>query len=81
MQKSCVLERSTVQWSVVKRFSINGKASEDREESMQEVKAHCERCYDCSPESWSGRQVEITIDRVLRARGKMMKNKATGPSD
>ena len=75
MQKSRVRERSTVQWPVVKRFSINGKASEDREEWMEEVKAHCERCYDDCLEAWSGRKVEITIDRVLKVRGKMMKKK------
>ena len=28
-----------------------------------------------------GRQTQITVDRVLRARGKMMKNKANGPAD
>ena len=31
--------------------------------------------------SWQGRRVQITVDRVLRARGKMMKNNANGPSD
>ena len=28
-----------------------------------------------------GRRKRITIDRVLRARGKIMKNKANGPAD
>ena len=28
-----------------------------------------------------GRRIQITADRVLRARGKMMKNKANGPAD
>ena len=53
---------------------------------MEEVKAHRERCCDDKDgiqerhgedclEAWIGRKVEIT-DRVLRARGKMMKKKA-----
>ena len=29
---------------------------------------------------WKGRKEEITVDRVLRALEKMMKNKASGPS-
>ena len=32
-------------------------------------------------EAWTGRKVEITVDRLLRARWKMMKNKANGPRD
>ena len=31
--------------------------------------------------AWIGRKVEITVDRALRARGKMIKNKANGPVD
>ena len=34
-----------------------------------------------SLKAWTGRKVEITVDRVLRARGKTMKNKAYGRSD
>ena len=85
----------------MKRLWINGRASEDREEWMEEVKAHCERCYDDKDETsqmqeeriqeqrhrgdcleaGTGQKVQITVDRVLRARPKMMKNKANGPSD
>ena len=85
----------------MKRLWINGRVSEDREEWMEEVKAHCERCYDDKDETsqmqeeriqeqrlrgdcleaWTGKEVQITVDRVLRARPKMMKNKANGPSD
>ena len=32
-------------------------------------------------EAWGGKELEITIDGVLRTRGKMMNNKANGPSD
>ena len=31
--------------------------------------------------AWKGRKVEITVDGVLRARERMMKNNARGPSD
>ena len=31
--------------------------------------------------AWRMKKVEITVDRVLRARGKMEKNKANGPGD
>ena len=41
-----LVERPTVE-----QFWVNGKASEDREEWMEEVRAHCERCYDGKDES------------------------------
>ena len=31
---------------VVTKLWVNGRASEDRDEWTEEVKAHCERCYD-----------------------------------
>ena len=84
----------TVQRPVVKRL-WNGRASEDREEWMEEVKVHCERCHDDKDETsqmqedriqqrrrgsgleaWTGRMMEITIGKVLRARGNMLKNNA-----
>ena len=34
-----------------KRLRINGRASEDREEWMVELKSHCERCYDDKDET------------------------------
>ena len=72
------------------------KLSEDREEWMKEVLSHCERCHDdevepswvqerrvrCdSREAWTEKRVEVTEDRALRAREKMMKNKADGLMD
>ena len=86
---------------VVTKLWVNGRASEDRDESTEEVRAHCERCYDDKAETLEvqverirrqrssgdrrlaqeGRLVTITTDKVRRARGKMLRNKATGPSD
>ena len=37
-----------VQRPTVKRLCVNGKVSEDREEWMGEVGAHCQRCFDVS---------------------------------
>ena len=89
----------TIQRPVVRRL-WNGRASEDREEWMEEVKVHCERCHDDKDETsqmqedriqqrrrgsgleaWTGRMMEITVGKVLRARGNLMKNKGNGPSD
>ena len=69
----------TIQRPVVKKLRINRKVSEDREEWMEEVKAHCKRCYDDkdenevriqeqrhrggSLEALTGRKVDITVDR------------------
>ena len=81
---------------VVTKLWINGRASEDRDEWTEEVRAHCEKCYDDKMEtsevqaernpspkkSW--RQLSCSpgrLDWVFRARGKMMKNKANGPAD
>ena len=86
---------------MVTKLWVNGRASEDRDEWTEEVRAHCERCYDdkaetpevqaerirrqrCSGDrrvALQGRRVTITVDRVLRARGKMLRNKANGPAD
>ena len=35
----------------MKRLWINGQASEDREEWMEKVNAHCERCHDDKDET------------------------------
>ena len=96
-----VLQRGKViNWPVVTKLWVNGRASEDRDESTEEVRAHCERCYDDKAETLEvqverirrqrsscdrrlaheGRLVTITADKVRR-RGKMLRNKATGPSD
>ena len=80
---------------VVTKLWINGRASEDRDEWNEEVKLHCEKCYDDKSETpevqaeriseqrcrgdsvvaFQGRRVQITVNRVLRARGKMLKGK------
>ena len=36
----------TVRRPPIKKLSFNGGVSEDREEWMEEVRRHCERCYD-----------------------------------
>ena len=73
---------------VITRLWVNGRASEDRDEWTEEVRAHCDRCYDDKEETsgdhcvaLQGRRVAITVDKVLRARGKMLRNKANGPAD
>ena len=75
---------------VVTKLWINGRASEDKDEWTEEVRAHCEKCYDDKAETskvqaesicqqrsrgdslvaLQGRRTQITMDRVLRARGK-----------
>ena len=86
---------------VVTKLWVNGRASEDRDEWTEEVRALCERCYDDKEETpevqaerirrqrisgdrrvtLQGRRVTITVDKVLRARGKMLRNKANGSVD
>ena len=36
---------------VVTKLWINGRASEERDEWTEEVRAHCERCYDHKSET------------------------------
>ena len=76
---------------------VNGRASEDRDEWKEEVRTHCEKCYDDKIDtSGSGREGVLSdakgesrrppseygsVDRVLPARGKMVKNKTNGPAD
>ena len=87
--------------SVVTELWVNGRASEDRDEWTEEVRAHCERCHDDKAETSEvqaerirrqrvsgdrrvapqGRRVQITVNSVLRARGKVLRNKANGPTD
>ena len=86
---------------VVTKIWVNGRATEDREEWCEEVRLHCEKCYDDKSETseiqaerirvqrcrgdcavaLQGRQVQITVNRVLRARGKMSRGKSNGPAD
>ena len=87
--------------SVVTKLWVNGRASEDRDEWTEEVRSHCEHCYDDKAETsevqaerirrqrTSGdrraalqeRRVTATVDKVLRAGGKMLRNNANGPAD
>ena len=86
---------------VVTKLWVNGRATEDREEWCEEVRLHCEKCYDDKSETsekqaerirgqrcrgdsavaLQGRRVQITVNRVLRARGKMLRGKFNGPAD
>ena len=86
---------------VVTKLSVNGRATEDRKEWNEEVRLHCEKCYDDKSETpevqaerirekrcrgdsvvaIQGRRVQITVNRVLRARGKMFSGKSNGPAD
>ena len=86
---------------MVTKLWINGRANEDRDEWTEEVRAHCERCYDDITQTsevqaerirrrrvsgdrraaLQGHRIQITVDRVLRALGKMMKHNASGPAN
>ena len=90
-----------INWQVVAKLWVNCRASEDRDEWTEEVRAHCECCYDDKEETsevqaerilgqrrrgdhcaaFQGRRATITMDKVLRARGKMLHNKSYGPAD
>ena len=47
----------------MKRLWINGQASEDREEWMEKVNAHCERCHDDKDET-----SQMQDDRIQQRR-------------
>ena len=71
MHEACIEERFQGQTpgSSVEHFILcqarrenivdNGRASEDREGRMEEVKAHCERCYDDNYEITLMQEVRI----------------------
>ena len=48
---------------VVTNLWVNGRASEDRDEWTEEVRAHCERCYDDKEET-----SEVQAERIQRQR-------------
>ena len=48
---------------VVTKLWVNGRASEDRDEWTEEVRAHCERCYDDKAET-----PEVQAERIRRQR-------------
>ena len=55
--------------------------NKDETSEVQAERTREQRCRGDSLVAWQGRRVQITNDRVLRARGKLMKNTANGPSD
>ena len=82
---------------VVTKFWVKGRASEDRGEWTEDVRAHCERCYDdkaATPEVQAERirRQRTCGDRRVALQGnrvtitvdrvlKMLRNKANGPTD
>ena len=48
---------------VVTKLWVNGRASDDRDEWTEEVRAHCERCYDDKAET-----PEVQAERIRRQR-------------
>ena len=96
-----LLRAKVVKKPVVTKLWVNGRATEDREEWCEEVRLHCEKCYDDKSETSEkqaerirvqrcrgdsavaihGLRVLITVNRVLRARGKMLRGKSNGPAD
>ena len=83
------------QWSK-SSVSTTG-AGEDGEERAEEVRTHCEQSYadpvedsESKPkgfgsrgveENWQRRELVITVDFAVRARGMMVKNKSSGLKD
>ena len=49
--------------SVVTKLWVNGRASEDRDGWTEEVRGHCERCYDDKAET-----PEVQAERIRRQR-------------
>ena len=56
-------------------YGLKDETSQTQEERIPEQRQR----GDCL-KAWTGRKGEITVDRVLRACGKMMKNKTNLPS-
>ena len=51
---------------VITKFWGNGRASEDRDERREQVRAHCERCYDDKEETSEVRAERIQSQRRRR---------------
>ena len=51
---------------VVTKLWVNGRANEDREEWCEEVRLHCEECYDDKSET---SEIQAERIRVQRCRG------------
>ena len=49
--RAVLLVGKVINKPVVTKFWINGRASEDRDECIEEVRGHCERCYDDKAET------------------------------
>ena len=60
---------------VITKFWGNGRASEDRDERREEVRAHCERCYDDKEET-----SEVRAERILSQREERSLRSPTGAS-
>ena len=52
-----------MQRPVVKKLWFAGRASEDEEELMEEVRSHCERCHDDKNE-----KLEVQAERIREQR-------------
>ena len=48
---------------------------------MQQERIQEQRRRGDGLEAWTGRKIEIPVDKFLRGCGKMMKNKANAPSE
>ena len=59
-----------------------GKCFDDKSETSekQAERISVQRCRDDSAVAIQGRQVQITVNRVLRARGKMSRGKSNSPA-
>ena len=98
--RAVLRRKKVIHRPMVTKLWVYGRASEDRDEWTEEVRArNCERCYDDKAETSEAgrirrqrvsgdrhvalqeRRIQITVERVLRARGKAKRNKANGPAD
>ena len=52
-----------IQRPTVPKLWVKGRASEDRDEWTEAVRAHCERCYDDKEET-----PEVQVERIRRQR-------------
>ena len=55
--------RKVIHRPVVTKLWVNGRAREDRDEWTEEVREHCERCYDDKAET-----SEVQAERIRRQR-------------
>ena len=60
-EKTVLPRGKVIHRPVVTKLWVNGRASEDRDEWTEEVRAHCERCYDDNEET-----PEVHSERIRR---------------